>query len=297
MEISKSKYLVFGSTGWIGGMIVELLQKNPHADVSCAKSRLEDRASIQREIDEYKPNYIMNCAGVTGRPNVDWCEDHKQETIRSNVIGTLNLCDVAFLNSIHVTNFATGCIYEYDESHEMHSGVGFTEMDKPNFVGSFYSKTKAMVEDLLSNYSNVLTLRVRMPLSDDLHPRNFITKITKYEKVVNVPNSMSILHDLLPLSIDMTKKNLRGVYNFTNPGVITHNEILELYKKHIDPQFKWTNFTVEEQSKILKAPRSNNLLNTSKLEALYPDLNEVHKGIEQLFVRMAERLKHRTAQN
>jgi hypothetical protein len=24
---------------------------------------------------------------VTGRPNVDWCEDHKVETIRGNVIG------------------------------------------------------------------------------------------------------------------------------------------------------------------------------------------------------------------
>lgn len=31
-------------------------------------------------------------------------------------------------------------------------------------------------------------LRVRMPISDDLVARNFVTKITKYEKVVNIPN-------------------------------------------------------------------------------------------------------------
>ena len=54
--------------------------------------------------------HIINAAGVTGiksvsvkqstindfmifvgRPNVDWCEDHKVETIRTNVIGCLNV--------------------------------------------------------------------------------------------------------------------------------------------------------------------------------------------------------------
>ena len=99
-----------------------------------------------------------------------------------------------------------------------------------------------------------------MPLSDDLAPRNFITKITKYAKVVNVPNSMTVLHELLPISIKMTERGLKGVYNFTNPGAISHNEILTLYKQYIDPNFTWVNFSLEEQAKILKAGRSNNLL-------------------------------------
>lgn len=34
---------------------------------------------------------MLNSAGVTGRPNVDWCDLHKPETIRANVVGTLNL--------------------------------------------------------------------------------------------------------------------------------------------------------------------------------------------------------------
>lgn len=46
-----------------------------------------------------------------------------------------------------------------------------------------------------------------------------------------MPNSVSILHDLLPISIDMTKKERKGVYNFTNPGAASHNEVLALYKK------------------------------------------------------------------
>ena len=26
---------------------------------------------------QFKPTHILNAAGVTGRPNVDWCETHK----------------------------------------------------------------------------------------------------------------------------------------------------------------------------------------------------------------------------
>jgi hypothetical protein len=55
---------------------------------------------------------------------------------------------------------------------------------------------------------------------------------------------MTVLHDLLPASLAMAAKKLEGIYNFTNPGAISHNEILALYKKHVDPTYTWSNFTV-----------------------------------------------------
>ena len=131
-----------------------------------------------------------------------------------------------------------------------------------------------------------MTLRLRMPISDDLHPRSLITKILKYPKIINIPNSMSVLYDLLPIIIDMSIKKKTGVYNFTNPGSITHPQLLALYKEHIDPQIEWNVFTVEEQDKILLAPRSNNYMDTSKLEAEYPDLPSIHNSLLSLFKRM-----------
>lgn len=68
---------------------------------------------------------------------------------------------------------------------------------------------------------------------------------------------MTMLTDLLPLSLVLALNKHTGVYNFTNPGAISHNEVLALYKKHVKPDFAWKNFTVEEQAKILKAGRSN----------------------------------------
>lgn len=97
------------------------------------------------DIRRVQPTHVFNAAGVTGRPNVDWCESHKVETIRTNVVGTLNLADVCREHQLLLMNFATGCIFEYDQAHQLGSGIGFKEEDKPNFTGSFYSKTKSMV--------------------------------------------------------------------------------------------------------------------------------------------------------
>lgn len=132
----------------------------------------------------------------------------------------------------------------------------------------------------MNEYDNVCTLRVRMPISSDLNnPRNFITKISKYSKVVNIPNSMTILDELLPISIEMAKWNLRGIWNFTNPGVVSHNEILEMYKKYIDPDFKYSNFTLEEQAKVIVAARSNNEMDASKLKNEFPELLPINESL------------------
>jgi len=286
-ENSDTVFLVWGGkSGWIGQKLVVLLKEQGYK-VHAAESRLENRTDIENEIAKVQPDYIINAAGVTGTPNVDWCEDHQQQTIRTNIIGTLNLVDVAYLHDLPVTNFGTGCIYEYDQDHPMYSNAKYTEEDEPNFTGSFYSKTKVWLEKLLNSYTNVLNLRLRMPISSDLHPKNFITKITKYQKVIDIPNSMSILDDLLPISIEMTLRGLRGNYNFVNPGVISHNQILDLYKKYVDQSFAYENFTIEEQDRILKSRRSNNQLDTEKLEKEFPELPGIQNSIHNVFEKMA----------
>lgn len=279
--------LIYGATGWIGSQMKELLRLENMVTVK-GLARLDNYADVIKELDDICPTHVLIAAGKTGRPNVDWCEDHKTEVLQTNVLGTTVLIDECYKRRIHVTYFGTGCIYEYDEEHPI-GGKGFTEQDEPNFDGSFYSATKIVTEKIVKEYDNVLTLRIRMPLSDDLSPRNFITKITKYEKVVDIPNSMTILNDMLPIACNMLIKSSTGIYNFTNPGVISHNEILALYKKYIDRDFTWTNFSLEDQDKILKAGRSNNCLDVTKLQSEYY-IRPIKQSIIKLFQRMGNNL-------
>ena len=150
------------------------------------------------------------------------------------------------------------------------------------------SSLQALVEELLSVYSTTCTLRVRMPISDDLSPRNFVTKIASYAKVVDVPNSMTVLTDLLPVSLIMAERNFTGIYNFCNPGAISHNEVLALYKEYVDKDFTWSNFTLDEQALILKAGRSNNTLDHNKLVNALPDVHipEIHASMVEVMKRM-----------
>ncbi|CAK0876665.1 unnamed protein product [Prorocentrum cordatum] len=146
----------------------------------------------------------------------------------------------------------TGCIFEYDAEHpreEAYTGRGFTEESPPNFWGSSYSTVKGFT-DLLMN--------------------QFDSGICKYEKVCSVPNSMTVLDEMVPVLVTMALAKESGTFNLTNPGVISHNEILEMYKEIVDPNFTWKNFSVEEQAKILASARSNNRLETSKLTSKYP---------------------------
>jgi 3,5-epimerase/4-reductase len=279
--------LVFGGkTGWIGQKFVNIIRELGHNPV-CAESRLENRESIIKEIEAVKPHAIINAAGITGKPNVDWCEEHKQETIDTNVIGTLNLAHIAFTRNIHLTNISTGCIYEYDSEHPTHSGRGFTEDEDPNFDGSFYSRTKIAMEKLLLVYP-VLNLRIKMPISYELD-KGFVGKIITYKKLINIPNSLSVLDDLLPIAVDMTLKEIKGNYNFVNPGAMSHNDVMELYKKYIDPEHIYENFSLEEQAKILKARRANAELSCAKLQKLYPNIPHIKDSLTQLFINMAQK--------
>lgn len=108
------KLLIYGRTGWIGGLLGELCKKEG-IHFEYGRGRLEDRKVIAEDIRRARPTHVFNAAGVTGRPNVDWCESHKAETIRANVVGTLTLAEVCKEKELLKMNFAAGCIFEYDK--------------------------------------------------------------------------------------------------------------------------------------------------------------------------------------
>lgn len=103
-------FLIWGGNGWIAKQLRDLLRVQGKKVMSTTV-RMEDRESVRAELRRIRPSHVLNCAGCTGRPNVDWCEDNKAATIRSNAIGTLNLTDVCYEMGIHITVFATGCKY------------------------------------------------------------------------------------------------------------------------------------------------------------------------------------------
>lgn len=54
-----------------------------------------------------------------------------------------------------------------------------------------------------------------------------------------------------------------------------------MYKEIIDENFTWKNITINEQNKILASGRSNNYLDTTRLEQLYPNVKNIKESIRE----------------
>ena len=207
--------------------------------------------------------------------------------MRDNLYGPLLLSELCRNKNIHFTYLGTGCIFKFDEDHPFGEEInGFNEDSLPNFFGSSYSVVKGFTDRLMKFYDDsVLNLRIRMPITGEQNGRNFITKITTYEQICSVPNSMTVLPELLPYVLEMMKMKKTGTINLTNPGLISHNEILDMFKEIVDPNFTYKNFSIEEQRKILAADRSNNFLETTKLEHFFPQIKNIKESVRDMLIK------------
>lgn len=219
---------------------------------------------------------IINAAGYTGSPNVDACETYKQETINGNVVFPLQL--EMKNRSIPIIHISSGCVYTG------YKYGGWTEIDEPNFDfnnGSFYSGSKTLEQELLKPYMNKsYLLRIRMPFGDKHHPKNFLTKLHKYEKLIDFTNSLSYVNDVAKVAIHFAATlPTPGIYNVCNPGYKTTKQIADM----LGLDKPW--FTEEEFTLATSAPRSNCVLNNDKLQNVYP-LQHVDSALSQAIEKL-----------
>lgn len=271
------KILIYGSAGWIGSQFVAMLQDE---NVVIGEARMDDIERVKIEIEDHEPTHVVSFIGRThGKIDdrvfntIDYLEqpDKLVENVRDNLFAPIAMAKLASEYGFHYTYLGTGCIFEYDEDHPFgREDTGFDETDLPNFFGSSYSVVKGYTDRLMHMFNaDVLNVRIRMPITGDMNSRNFITKIVNYDRICSVPNSMTVLPELLPVLLKMMMEEQTGTVNLCNPGLITHNEILEMYRDTVDPDFTWKNFTVDEQRAILAAGRSNNCLDTTIMQLDY----------------------------
>ncbi|KAL4388089.1 hypothetical protein GQ457_09G024390 [Hibiscus cannabinus] len=211
----------FSESG-IAGLLGELCDKQ-NIPLENENGCLEQCSQFLVDVQTEKSIYVVSTTCVNGRSQVDWCETYKYKT-RTNVVGTLTLVDVCKECHPLMTNYVIGA------THPLGNGVGFEKEDKLNFTSSFYYKIKAMVKEVLREPDNVCTLKVQISILPDFsNPRNFITKISRSNQVVDVPNNLTILDELLPVSIEMATGNLEDKVLFPGDGIVMnvrHRQLL-----------------------------------------------------------------------
>ena len=273
------RMLILGSRGFLAQRFLSRYPDSVGADVDIA-----DAPALAAALDAHAPAVVVNCAGKTGRPNIDWCEDHKTETLRANVTGALIVLEACMRRGIYLVHLSSGCIYEGDNG-----GTGFAESDPPNFAGSFYSRTKTWADQVMRDFP-VLTLRLRMPFDGTLSERNLIMKLRKYPRVLTAPNSITHLDDFVHTAARLIARRATGVYNIVNEGTLSPFEIMQRYRELVDPGHQFELLDVDQLVEVARVGRSNCLLSTAKLRAEGLQLPPVREAVDRALRALANRL-------
>jgi UDP-glucose 4,6-dehydratase len=287
---SSKRALIWGAKGWIGEQFVQVLLDKGWIIVE-ATSRADNREEVLREIEKVSPTHIVSLIGRTHGKDfstIDYLEQpgKLRENLNDNLYSPIVLAGAAKSKGLHMLYMGTGCIFEYDSEHT--TEVGFTEESKPNFFGSGYSTAKGFTDRLMNEEfgDTVLNVRIRMPISAKPGPRNFISKIISYKRICSIPNSMTVMEDILPRLADCMEKKICGPLNATNPGVIEHRTILNWYKEYQNTDHVWEEIdNTELVSSCVKAGRSNNLLDTTRLESLFPDIPRIEDSVKKIMIK------------
>lgn len=250
--------LVIGR-GWVGKKLFAELSKREHnVDITS-----HEYAELIDEFANY--DWIVNCAGVTGYPNVDACEKEKYKTILANAYYPVFLHKEATKAGAKFAHFSSGCVYQ-GKIEDVNA--------EPNYFGSTYSVSKAVSDSYLSR-ENCLVFRVRMPFTDKHESKNLLTKLTNYAKsgklVEGGLNSITDLDEAIIVAANFIEENKIGVYNLVNEGSVTTHQLAEMLG--LSPEW----YTPDEFKAVTTAARSNCTI-------------PANAGMRNIFVALEERI-------
>ena len=303
-----SKIILLGATGYIGQAFARELAARaiPFDAPTRARSDYTRFDVLTDLLRRGRPDFLINAAGYTGKPNVDACELHKADTLQGNTLFPTMVSHACAAQGVPFGHVSSGCIYagakiagrvEKDltapESQALFREnpvaiTGFTETDEPNFTFreppcSFYSGTKALAEEALGQADRCYIWRLRIPFDHFDNPRNFLSKVQNYPKVYDNINSLSHRGDFVAACLDLWQKHAPfGTYNVTNPGFVSTRQVVTMIQRILKPgrSFEFWADDQEFYRQAAKTPRSNCILDVTKLLAAGVLLRPVEEALE-----------------
>ncbi|MCA9389233.1 MAG: sugar nucleotide-binding protein [Candidatus Magasanikbacteria bacterium] len=274
------KILVIGANGFVAQRFHDAYP----SETIAFTGRVTDKASFLEVLDQHQPDAVVNAAGRTGRPNVDWCESHQVETYEGNVIMPLVLASACQERSVYLLHLASGCIF-YGDSPDPR---GWREDDFANPT-SFYSRTKYSADLVLSHLPNVGIARLRMPIDSRPHQRNLIDKLATYKQIVDVENSATVIEDLVRVIFELCQKKGEGVFHVVNPGTLRHRDLINLYQELVDAsvQPEWINADDLVARGLAVKGRSNCILQSTRLQELGISMRPIDVALRDTMMKYA----------
>ena len=279
--------VLLGSTGYVGSVFANQIRSRGYqlSVIGRQDCDLYVGGELEKRLAEISPDILINCAGYTGKPNVDACETDKSNCLAGNAVLPGVIAEACDRTGIAWGHVSSGCIFTGKRA----DGAGFSELDPPNFSFrqdncSFYSGTKALGEEVLADVDRCYIWRLRIPFSNHDSPRNYLSKLLRYNTLLEAENSLSELNEFVAAALDCFALNLDfGTYNLTNPGSVTTSEVVQLIQESgvCQKQFQFFDSETEFMRLAAKTPRSNCVLDSSKALAAGLRLTPVREALQR----------------
>ena len=282
---------LLGGSGYVGQAYQALLTRKgiPFRNLRRADLDYTNPAVLRAALLRDRPEFLINAAGYTGKPNVDACELHKTECLFGNAVFPGIVAAACTEAGVPWGHVSSGCIYTGSRP----DGTGFSETDTPNFTFrtnncSFYSGTKALGEEVLAGTPNAFIWRLRIPFNHEENPRNYLTKLMRYKTLLEATNSISQLEEFVAATFACWEKRVPfGTYNVTNPGQVTTHEVVDFIRQSGVCPKDYTFFKNEDEfmHTAAKTPRSNCVMTSAKLAGVGIVMTEVHEAVARDLAR------------
>lgn len=251
---------VFGPRGWLGSQCLKHFPGSVGADANIGTA-----TEVHEALRTHRTTVAINAAGITGRPNIDWCQassENMQRTMEANGIAPATLAQECVKQGVFLVHLSSASVFEATPPE---SG-GLTEEripvipEDPERI-TWYAVTKRAGEVSLAA-SGALILRLHMPFSHRLHGRNLFTRMAGYPSVVDVANTITAVPDLLSAMERLIALRATGIVHVVNPEPVSGPRIMELYRGICDPGHHFTVRPLGPKS------RPGVVLSTAKLQSL-----------------------------
>jgi dTDP-4-dehydrorhamnose reductase len=288
---------LLGASGYVGSAFRRELARTwlPHRAISRVDLDYTNFRVLADALRLHRPDLVIFCGGFTGRPTIDICEDRRSDTIMGNVVLAQTVAQACDAAGVRLGAVSSGCVFS-GAKVQNESGTwtirenlnapdlvgllgsrsprirGFDDDDAPNFTfengGSFYSGTKAVTEKALLSFPSTYVWRLHVPFEERDHPRNYLTKLQTYPRLLQNWNSLSHLRDAVTACLQIWNSDLpAGAYNVVNPGYMSTRDVVALIRKYRHPGWEppFWNDDAEFYEHAAKARRANCLLEAKRL--------------------------------
>jgi len=302
--------LLLGASGHVGQAFSRELLRRGYDFVPLTRKALDysDFDRLFGYMRRTKPEFLINAAGYPGRPNVDACEAAREETLAANTLLPQTIARVCLMTNTAWGHVSSGSIYSgaklvengrtriaqdlgaADFRRLQSTGVlrGFTERDAPNFSFrctpcNFYSGAKALAEEVIREIGQSYIWRPGIPFSAREETRNFLWRIQQYPKVHDGIVSLSHVDEFARACLNLWERQAPfGTYNIANPGATTTAQAIGMIQRILRPERRFEFWRDDEEfyRYAARAPRSNCMLDVSKLQAAGVEMRPVEEALE-----------------